>query len=98
MKTSFKVSTVLLANRELLYKAWLSSKEHSAFTGGKARIQAKVGGRFTAWDGYITGTTVVLEPYRRIVQSWRTLSFLRASLTRVWRCYLTTPRRVRESR
>ncbi len=78
MKT-FKVSTVLPANRERLYKAWLSSKEHSAFTGGKARIQAKVGGRFTAWDGYITGRTVVLEPFRRIVQSWRTTEFTSGS-------------------
>lgn len=42
MKTSFKVSTVLLANRELLYKAWLSSKEHSAFTGGKAGYRPKL--------------------------------------------------------
>ena len=75
MKTSFKISTVLPVPRERLYKAWLSSKEHSAFTGGKARIQARVGGRFTAWDGYITGTTVVLEPFRRVVQSWRTAEF-----------------------
>ena len=75
MKTSFKVSTVLSVPRERLYKAWLSSRQHSAFTGGKARIQAKVGGRFTAWDGYITGATVALEPFRRIVQSWRTTEF-----------------------
>jgi activator of HSP90 ATPase len=75
MKTSFKISTVLPSPRERLYKAWLSSKEHSVFTGGKARIQARVGGRFTAWDGYITGTTVVLEPFRRVVQSWRTAEF-----------------------
>ena len=75
MKTSFKVSAVLPANRERLYKAWVSSKEHSGFTGGKARIQAKVGGRFTAWDGYIVGRTIALEPSRRIVQSWRTTEF-----------------------
>jgi len=75
MKTSFKLSTVLPVDRERLYKAWLSGREHGAFTGGKARIQAKVGGRFTAWDGYITGATVELEPLRRIVQSWRTSEF-----------------------
>ena len=75
MKTTFKVSAVLPVNREHLYEAWLSSKKHSAFTGGKARIQAKVGGRFTAWDGYISGRTVALEPFRRIVQSWRTTEF-----------------------
>ncbi len=75
MRTSFKLSAVFPTNRQSLYKAWLSSKEHSAFTGGKARILARVGGRFTAWDGYITGTTIALEPFRRIVQSWRTTEF-----------------------
>jgi activator of HSP90 ATPase len=36
---------------------------------------AKVGGRFTAWDGYIAGKNLRLEPQRRIVQSWRTTEF-----------------------
>jgi len=75
MPDSFEVSTVLTASVKQVYEAWLSSIEHSTMTGGAARIDATVGGQFSAWDGYISGTTLELEPYRRIVQSWRTIEF-----------------------
>jgi uncharacterized protein YndB with AHSA1/START domain len=44
-------------------------------TGGDATSDPRVGGEFTAWDGYITGTHLELVPGRRIVQSWRTSEF-----------------------
>jgi len=44
-------------------------------TGGKAKVSAKVGESFQAWDGYITGKNLILEPGKRIVQSWRTSEF-----------------------
>ena len=37
-----------------------------------ATISAKVGGKFTAWDGYIFGKNLELEPGRKIVQGWTT--------------------------
>jgi activator of HSP90 ATPase len=58
-----------------IYEAWMSSTEHSAFTNSEAKIDPVVGGDFSAWDGYITGKTISLEPYDRIVQSWRTTDF-----------------------
>ncbi len=75
MPDSFEISTVLTASAKQLYEAWLSSDEHGAMTGATARIDPTVGGKFSAWDGYITGTTLELEPYRRILQSWRTAEF-----------------------
>jgi activator of HSP90 ATPase len=75
MKNAFKLSAVIPAPRKKLYDAWLDSKAHGAFTGSKAAIQAKIGGRFTAWDGYISGKTLELKPSRLIVQSWRTTEF-----------------------
>lgn len=75
MADSFETWTVLAAPARRVYEAWLSSGEHGAMTGGAAQIDPSVGGKFNAWDGYITGTTLVLEPYRRIVQSWRTIEF-----------------------
>ncbi len=75
MKTGFTVSAILPATPERIYKAWLSSKGHSAMTGSKAQIRSGVGGSFTAWDGYISGKTTALEPYTRIVQDWRTVEF-----------------------
>ncbi len=57
---------------ERVYKAILSSKEHSEFTGSKASCTNKVGGRFTAWDGYISGKNIELAKGSEIVQEWRT--------------------------
>jgi len=75
MTESIQVSAVLPASPQRIYKAWLSGKEHSAMTGGEATVDPKVGGRHTAWDGYIEGATLELEPHRRIVQAWRTTEF-----------------------
>ena len=38
-------------------------------------MDGKVGGAFTAWDGYIFGKTLEIESPRRIVQAWRTSEF-----------------------
>ncbi len=75
MADSFTISTVLAASAQRVYEAWLNSAEHGAMTGGAAQIDPNAGGKFSAWDGYITGKTFELEPYRRIVQSWRTAEF-----------------------
>jgi uncharacterized protein YndB with AHSA1/START domain len=58
-----------------IYRAWLDSEAHGQFTGGAASVAPGVGGQFTAWDGYIRGTTLELEPDKRIVQAWRTTEF-----------------------
>lgn len=55
-----------------VYRAYLDSATHARFTGGGAQIDARVGGRFTAWDGYIAGSTLELVEGERIVQAWRT--------------------------
>ena len=72
---SIEVSAVLPATPQRLYRAWLDSAEHSAMTGGGAEVDPMVGGRFSAWDGYISGVTLEAEPHQRIVQSWRTTEF-----------------------
>lgn len=75
MLESIQLSTVLPAIPERIYQAWLDTRAHSAFTGSEAVVDPRLGGRFTAWDGYIQGANLELEPYRRIVQSWRTTEF-----------------------
>jgi activator of HSP90 ATPase len=75
MKESLELSVVLFETAENLYKAWLDSSEHSKFTGSKAVIDPSANGKFSAWDGYITGITVSLDPYHKIVQKWRTTDF-----------------------
>ncbi len=57
---------------EDVYNALVDAKKHSAFTGSKATMNPKPGGRFTAWDTYITGKNLELVKGRKIVQEWRT--------------------------
>jgi activator of HSP90 ATPase len=75
MKNEFTLSAILNVKPEKAYKAWLNSKEHSSFTGSPAKINPKAGGAFTAWDGYISGKTMELLPFKRILQNWRTTEF-----------------------
>jgi activator of HSP90 ATPase len=75
MPIKFTVSATIPATPKQVYDAWLSSKGHAAMTGSPARISAKSGGKFSAWDGYITGHNLKLLPGKRIVQAWRTTEF-----------------------
>ena len=77
MKTdSIRLSAVVAAEPKAVYTAWMSSKGHGAMTGSGAKITARVGSAFSAWDGYISGKTLELvEAGSRIVQSWRTTDF-----------------------
>jgi activator of HSP90 ATPase len=72
---SLKVSAVIPASPQAIFKAWLSGKEHSAMTGSPAKATSKVNGAFTAWDGYISGKNIELKSPDRIIQSWRTTNF-----------------------
>lgn len=55
-----------------VYKAFINPRTHAAFTGSRATGSARIGGKFTAWDGYISGVNRSLVPGRKIVQDWRT--------------------------
>ena len=72
---SFELHITLATPPDQVFDAWLDAEEHSDFTGGEAQIDPEVGGSYSAWDGYITGKTLVKEAPRRIVQSWRTSDF-----------------------
>lgn len=71
----FEVKTLINASPKAIYDSWLDSQSHSEMTGGEADVSDQVGGRFTAWDGYIEGTNVLLEENQRIIQKWRTSEF-----------------------
>jgi activator of HSP90 ATPase len=73
MKVSaIRQKTLIPATPDEVYEAFLDAKKHSAFTGSKATCDTKVGGRFSAWDGYISGKNLELEKGKRIVQEWMT--------------------------
>jgi len=55
-----------------VYEAYVNPKKHAAFTGQSATGTPKVGGRFTAGDGYIAGKYLELERGKRILHEWIT--------------------------
>jgi uncharacterized protein YndB with AHSA1/START domain len=55
-----------------VYDAFVNPRVHTAFTGSPATGSARVGGTFTAWDGYISGVNRELVKGSRIVQDWQT--------------------------
>ncbi len=75
MKFQIHLTANFPISPEKLYNAWLSSDEHTNFTGGKAVIDPNLNGRFTAWDDYISGVNIELQPHSRILQEWRTSEF-----------------------
>ncbi len=58
-----------------LFETYLASKIHSAATGGTARLSRKSGGKFTAWNGQLSGRNLLIVPDRMIVQTWRSVNF-----------------------
>lgn len=74
MKTTTIKQTVEIerVTPEEVYSTLMNSAKHSKMTGSKAKIDGKVGGKFTAWDGYISGKNVELIPGKLIVQEWVT--------------------------
>jgi uncharacterized protein YndB with AHSA1/START domain len=75
MSQAFVVTAVIPARPRAIYDAWLDSRRHTAMTGARARIAGKVGGRYSAFDGYSWGVNLELVPGKRIVQSFRTTDF-----------------------
>jgi len=68
---TIKQSVIFKASPHDVYEALIDAKKHAAFTGGKAAISRKVGGKFTVFDGYATGVNKELEQDKKIVQNWR---------------------------
>ena len=75
MNDNIKISEVFPVSAKRLYDAWLNSEEHSEFTGTKTIIRPTVGSKFYAGNDYITGSNITLQPYGRIVQTWRAKDF-----------------------
>ena len=75
MAYSFEVAGQVGASPQEVFDAWMSSEGHSAMTGGQAHVDPHVGGSFDAWNDYIHGTTIALEPPNRVVQTWRSANF-----------------------
>ena len=68
---TIRQSVTIKASPHSVYEALMDSKKHSKFTGGKASISRKLGGKFSAYEGYAEGINLELVPDEKIVQTWR---------------------------
>ena len=75
MKDVIKLSAIFPVSAKIIFNSWLNSEQHSEFTGEKAKVLPRTGTNFTAGGGYISGTNLYIQPYGRIVQSWRSKDF-----------------------
>lgn len=80
MPRTVTLAVDLPASAVRLYRMYLDPKEHAAFTGAPVKIAARVGARFAAFRGALSGTILQLVPNRLIVQSWRSTQFAKADL------------------
>lgn len=72
MKTkTIKQTAIFKASPHEVYESLMDSKKHSEFSGEGANISRKVGGKISAYSGYIEGENVKLVADKKIVQKWR---------------------------
>ncbi len=72
MKTkNIRQSVTLNATQQEVYEALMNSRKHTKFTGSKASISRKIGGKFAVFNGEIYGKNLELKKNKKIVQSWR---------------------------
>ena len=66
-----KQTVFFKAQPEEVYEALTDSKKHTKFSGSKAVVSKRIGGKFSAYDKYIEGTNLELVPAKMIKQKWR---------------------------
>ena len=63
------------ASPKELFSIYTDSKKHFAATGVKASVSARVGAKFTAFEGMLSGQNLMVVPGKMIVQRWRSKHF-----------------------
>ena len=72
---SLELNATIPTSAENVFDAWVHPEKHAEMTGGAANGETRPGGKFSAWDGYISGEFLELERPTRIVMAWRTIDF-----------------------
>jgi activator of HSP90 ATPase len=75
MSAPIRQSVTLKASPAELFTAFLDSRQHSRITGAPATTGRRVGARFTAFGGALSGRNLMIVPGKMIVQAWRSTQF-----------------------
>jgi activator of HSP90 ATPase len=68
---NLKQGAMFKATPHEVYEMLMDSKKHSRFSQDRANISRKIGGKFTAYGGWIEGKNLKLVKDKEIVQEWR---------------------------
>lgn len=71
MSDPIEQEATFAANPTAIYTALMTSKGHTAFSGEPATMNTRIGGKITAYSGYIEGINLDLTKDKLIVQAWR---------------------------
>ncbi|MBI2630494.1 SRPBCC domain-containing protein [Candidatus Pacearchaeota archaeon] len=74
MKT-IKQTLIFDTNPHNLYEYIINPRKQTKLTNAKATNTMKEGGKFSAYDDYITGTNLKLIPDKKIIQNWTCSDF-----------------------
>ncbi|MHA1111505.1 MAG: SRPBCC domain-containing protein [Promethearchaeota archaeon] len=70
-KKRIEQKILINASPHEIYEIFMDSKKHSKLTESKVTISRKVGGKFSVWEGEISGKNVALIEDKKIVQTWK---------------------------
>ena len=75
--TKTLVQKVIFKNTtpKALYELYMDPKKHSVATGAPAKLSDKIGGKYSAHGGYITGKNLQLVKNKLIIQTWRAMGW-----------------------
>jgi activator of HSP90 ATPase len=65
----------LEAAPEELFELYADARKHSRVIEAPVRLDRRVGGKFSAWGGGVSGMNIALRQPALIVQAWRTEDF-----------------------
>jgi activator of HSP90 ATPase len=68
---NLKQSVTIGASPHAVYTTLVNAKEHAAFTGEKASLQPRPGGKFRHYGDGLYGYVLELVPDKHIVLAWR---------------------------
>ena len=71
MAKTIQQSVKFSASSQRLFNIYMDSRRHGVPTNSRASVSRKVGGKFSAFDGALTGRMLAIVPNRMIVQTWR---------------------------
>ena len=83
MPKTIRQTVTLLATPHDVFEMLMDSKKHAKFSGAIAAISRKVGGKFSAYDGYCAGKNLELIPDEKIVQEWRASDWKETEVSKV---------------